>query len=78
MRTFQYSDAKSHKFWNIEVNGNSFTVTYGKIGSAGQNQTKTFPSAEKAQAEAEKVSRKALACMRRTHSASRIPTRSLP
>ena len=21
MQTFQYSDAKSHKFWNIEVSG---------------------------------------------------------
>ena len=28
MRTFQYSDAKSHKFWTIELTGKSFTVTY--------------------------------------------------
>jgi uncharacterized protein (TIGR02996 family) len=55
MRTFQYSDAKSHKFWNIEVSGTDLTVTYGKVGSAGQTQTKTFASAEKAQAEAEKL-----------------------
>jgi uncharacterized protein (TIGR02996 family) len=55
MRTFQFSDAKSHKFWNIEVKGNSFTVTYGKIGTAGQSQTKTFPTPEKAQAEADKL-----------------------
>jgi uncharacterized protein (TIGR02996 family) len=55
MRTFQYSDAKSHKFWNIEVTGKSFTVTYGRIGSAGQTQTKTFPNAQKAQAEADKL-----------------------
>ncbi|HJZ55083.1 MAG TPA: WGR domain-containing protein, partial [Gemmataceae bacterium] len=55
MRTFQYSDAKSHKFWNIEVSGKSFTVTYGKIGAAGQTQTKTFASPEKAQAEADKL-----------------------
>src|SRR5687768_4245894 len=55
MRTFQYSDARSHKFWQIEVAGNSFTVTYGKIGSAGQTQTKTFPTPERAQAEADKL-----------------------
>jgi len=55
MRTFQYSDAKSHKFWNIEVSGDSFTVTYGKIGASGQTQTKNFPSAEKDQAEANKL-----------------------
>ena len=27
MRTFQFSDAKSHKFWNIDVQGKAFTVT---------------------------------------------------
>jgi uncharacterized protein (TIGR02996 family) len=57
MRTFQYSDAKSHKFWNVEVSGSSLTVTYGKVGTAGQTQTKRFASAEKAQAEADKLIR---------------------
>jgi uncharacterized protein (TIGR02996 family) len=57
MRTFQFSDAKSHKFWNIDVQGSTFTVTFGKIGTAGQTQTKSFPSAEKAQAEADKLVR---------------------
>jgi uncharacterized protein (TIGR02996 family) len=60
MRTFQFSDAKSHKFWNIEVSGASFTVTYGKVGAAGQTQTKTFASADKAQAEADKLVREKL------------------
>jgi uncharacterized protein (TIGR02996 family) len=55
MRTFQFSDAKSHKFWNIDVQGNAFTVTYGKIGTAGQAQTKTFKDAAAAQAEADKL-----------------------
>ncbi len=55
MRTFQYSDAKSHKFWNIEVRGSSFTVTFGKVGAAGQTQTRTFASGELAQAEADKL-----------------------
>jgi uncharacterized protein (TIGR02996 family) len=57
MRTFQFSDAKSHKFWNIEVADKSFTVTYGKVGTAGQTQTKEFASADKAQAEADKLVR---------------------
>jgi uncharacterized protein (TIGR02996 family) len=60
MQTFQYSDAKSHKFWNIEVSGTSLTVTYGKVGTPGQTQTKTFASAEKAQAEADKLIREKL------------------
>jgi uncharacterized protein (TIGR02996 family) len=57
MRTFQFSDAKSHKFWTIDVQGSAFTVTYGKVGTAGQTQTKSFASAEKAQAEADKLIR---------------------
>ena len=57
MRTFQFSDAKSHKFWNIDISGSSFTVTYGKVGAAGQTQTKSFDSSEKAEAEADKLIR---------------------
>src|SRR5262245_10649300 len=55
MRTFTYSDVKSHKFWNIELKGKSFTVTYGRIGSAGQTQTKEFATEEKAKAEHDKL-----------------------
>ena len=57
MRTFQLSDAKSHKFWNIDVSGADVTVTYGKVGTAGTTQTKTYDTAEKAQAEADKLVR---------------------
>lgn len=42
MRTFVFQDAKSHKFWNIELAGSKFTVTYGKVGTSGQVQTKEF------------------------------------
>ncbi|EMJ94453.1 WGR domain protein [Leptospira alstonii serovar Pingchang str. 80-412] len=38
-----------------EVVGNSFTVTYGKIGTKGQTQTKTFDSAEECLKEAGKL-----------------------
>ncbi|EMY14390.1 WGR domain protein, partial [Leptospira weilii str. Ecochallenge] len=50
-----YKDDKSDKFWNIEVSGESFTVTYGKTGTAGQTQTKTFGSGEECQKEAKKL-----------------------
>jgi uncharacterized protein (TIGR02996 family) len=60
MRTFQYSDAKSHKFWTIDVQANAFTVTYGKVGAAGQTQTKSFATPEKTQAEADKLIREKL------------------
>ncbi|QJW97774.1 WGR domain-containing protein [Frigoriglobus tundricola] len=55
MRTFQFSDAKSHKFWNIDAQGTSFTVSFGRIGTTGQTQTKSFPTPEAAQAAADKL-----------------------
>lgn len=56
-RTFTFTDTKSHKFWDIEVNGTGFTVTYGAIGTKGREQTKEFDTEERAQAEAEKLTR---------------------
>ncbi|EMM71150.1 WGR domain protein [Leptospira weilii str. 2006001855] len=50
-----YKDDKSDKFWNIEVSGTSFTVTYGKTGTAGQTQTKTFGNEKECKKEAKKL-----------------------
>jgi uncharacterized protein (TIGR02996 family) len=61
MRTFTFSDEKSHKFWNIDLQGDSFTVTYGRQGTAGQSQTKTFPDAAAARREHDKLVRGKLA-----------------
>jgi uncharacterized protein (TIGR02996 family) len=55
MRTFELTDGSSRKFWNIDVQGKSFTVTFGKIGTAGQSQKKTFKNDATAQAEADKL-----------------------
>lgn len=54
MRRFEYKKGSSYKFWEIEVEGNAFTARYGKVGTDGQVQTKSFASADKAQAEADK------------------------
>jgi predicted DNA-binding WGR domain protein len=51
----EYKDEKSAKFWKIDVNNNTHTVTYGKIGANGQSKTKTFDDAEKAIKDAEKL-----------------------
>ncbi len=47
-----YQDDKSDKFWNIEISGISFTVTYGKTGTSGQTQTKGFDCEERCLKEA--------------------------
>ena len=50
-----YKDEKSNKFWKITVTGNSFTITYGKTGTKGISQVKSFESEEKCLKEAEKL-----------------------
>jgi uncharacterized protein (TIGR02996 family) len=60
MRTFNFTDAKSHKFWNIELKGKSLTVTYGRIGTAGQTQTKSFADEAKTLKEHDKLVREKL------------------
>lgn len=54
MRRLEYKDAKSHKFWELLVEGDSYTVRYGKVGTNGQTQTKTCASHDKARTEGEK------------------------
>lgn len=54
MRRFEFEEGSSHKFWEIVVEGNAFTVRYGKVGTDGQVQTKTFKDAAKAETEANK------------------------
>jgi uncharacterized protein (TIGR02996 family) len=61
MRTFQLKDAKSDKFWNIDLHLKHFTVTYGKTGCTGRFSTKTFPTPEKAKAAADKLINEKLA-----------------
>lgn len=37
----------SNKWWTYEVNGNSVTTRWGRIGQTGQSNTKSFPSSYK-------------------------------
>jgi DNA ligase-1 len=50
-RYFEFTDDSSNKFWEISQSGNSLTTRWGRIGSTGQNKTKTFAD-EKAAANA--------------------------
>jgi uncharacterized protein (TIGR02996 family) len=49
MRTFVFTDGSSNKFWHIELTGKSFTVQFGRVGTSGQTQTKSFASPTLAQ-----------------------------
>ena len=49
MRHFIYQDEKSHKFWAVEQQGNELHVSWGKVGTNGQNQVKSFADAAAAE-----------------------------
>ncbi|GAB0870416.1 hypothetical protein ZA09F31_20010 [Escherichia coli] len=45
MRHFIYQDEKSHKFWAVEQQDNELHISWGKIGTHGQSQIKSFSDA---------------------------------
>ncbi|HBE5854333.1 TPA: WGR and DUF4132 domain-containing protein [Escherichia coli] len=45
MRHFIYQDEKSHKFWAVEQQGNELHINWGKVGTNGQSQIKSFADA---------------------------------
>jgi predicted DNA-binding WGR domain protein len=54
-KSLKHIDGNSDKFWEIEVTGFQFTVTYGKNGTAGTSQTKSFASEEECMKTAKKL-----------------------
>lgn len=56
-KSFEFSDDKSNKFWSVETSGSQLTIRFGKTGTDGQTQTKSFADAETCEKEAEKLIR---------------------
>jgi predicted DNA-binding WGR domain protein len=54
-RRLELVEGRSSKFWEVEQDGCSIVVRYGRIGTQGQSQTKTFETAERAAREMEKL-----------------------
>ena len=54
-RKFEFSDNKSHKFWNIEHSGKKVETSYGRIGGKSQATVKEFADDAKAKAHFEKL-----------------------
>jgi predicted DNA-binding WGR domain protein len=42
MRHFEFRGGKSAKFWSIDLQGKKLTIRFGRIGTAGQTQTREF------------------------------------
>ena len=54
-RYFEFKDEKSAKFWEVSFDGGAVTVSYGKIGAAGQSQIKEFADVGSASKHANKL-----------------------
>ena len=42
-RRFEFTEGTASKFWEVSVQGTQVTVRFGRIGTQGQTQTKSFP-----------------------------------
>jgi predicted DNA-binding WGR domain protein len=54
-RYFELVEGTSSKFWEIKLEGTSYTTRYGRIGTPGQETLKEYGTADKARAEYEKI-----------------------
>jgi predicted DNA-binding WGR domain protein len=54
MRTFEFREGKSAKFWSIEVKGATVTTRWGRIDTTGQEKVETFDTPAIAKAAANK------------------------
>lgn len=48
MRRYEFVEGTSQKFWEIELEGESFTTRWGRIGTEGQEKSQDFDSAAEA------------------------------
>ena len=55
VRYFEFHDDKSDKFWEITIAGLEVTVRYGRTGTQGQAQTKSFADTAAAAKHANKL-----------------------
>lgn len=53
-RYFEFVGGTSAKFWEVQQAGHDVTVRFGRLGTTGQTQTKTFPDTGKAAKHVEK------------------------
>ncbi len=60
-RHFEFVSDSSAKFWEAEIIGCDVLVRYGRLGSFGQNQTKSFSDPAAARQHAEKLIEQKLA-----------------
>jgi predicted DNA-binding WGR domain protein len=61
VRRFEFLGGNSSKFWEVSVSAKDVTVCFGRIGTAGQKQSKSLVNEAKAAEHTEKLVRAKLA-----------------
>lgn len=54
-RRFEFVGGSSAKFWEVQVSGSDVAVRFGRLGTQGQSQTKSFADPAAAQRHADKL-----------------------
>lgn len=57
MQRFELIEGKSSKFWEVEIQGATLAVRFGRIGTNGQSQTKEFADTAAVEKERDKLIR---------------------
>jgi len=60
-RYFEYVGGSSRKFWEVTLSDNRYSVRFGRIGTSGQERTKSFPTPAQARRAAQAVLRSKVA-----------------
>jgi predicted DNA-binding WGR domain protein len=55
MPRYEFKEGTSNKFWEISLDGSSFTTKYGKVGTDGQETIKEWDDDDKAKKEYDKL-----------------------
>ncbi len=55
LRHFEFLRGTSQKFWEVSTDGNQVTVRFGRIGTDGQTQVKSFDDSDAATRHAERL-----------------------
>lgn len=55
MKRFEFVEGNSKKFWEIGQSGSEMTIRYGRIGTNGHTQTKSFSDESRATREVQKL-----------------------
>ena len=55
VRRFELDDGSAQKFWEVAVEGSEVVVRYGRLGSQGQRNAKSFPDVAAARKHVDKL-----------------------